>query len=499
MSEGKNIILEKLARGAFVIFLGTILGSLFNYLTRIIIARFLGPSSYGILSLGLSILGFMSIISLFGLRESIARYISFYLGKGDKKITKRIVVTGLKISLPIAVIISFLTFIFSKNISLFFQEPGLVPIIKIFSIALPFYVALDIFISATRGLQNTKYKVYSYDIFLPIMKFSLVGLLIYMGYNLVQVGLAHMLAIILTMVLAFFLLNKIFPIFKIKIKKNFPIKKLFLFSWPLMITTVMFLVINWTDVLMLGYFKPSRAVGIYESALPTASMLTIILSSFNYLFMPTVSEMFSKKRINDLKETYKTITRWIFIFSLPILLLILIFSKPILGTLFGSEYTSASFTLSILALGYFYVSFVGPSGNILISIGRPKSLMIVVLTTGILNFILNYFLIQIVNPGFLGAGIALSLSFFIGQSLSLVFVYRYISTHPFTSKYFSPLIFSIIAGSVAYFLYRTLSKTIILFIIEGIIFFSIYLLGLFYFKGLSDEDLNTFLKIVKKT
>jgi O-antigen/teichoic acid export membrane protein len=63
-----NASLRMIAKGAGIGFVGTAIGMGFGFLTRIVIARFLGPDEYGLISLGFAALNIAVIIGLLGLR-----------------------------------------------------------------------------------------------------------------------------------------------------------------------------------------------------------------------------------------------------------------------------------------------------------------------------------------------------------------------------------------------------------------------------------------------
>ena len=107
--------LRKIAKGAGVSFAGVFAGLALGYLSRMIIARWLGTSDYGLISLG-----YAAIILLFH-----ADWVSIRV----------------------------------------FHSPELTPVLRIFSIAIPFSVLANNLISATIGFQDIRYRVYANDLF----------------------------------------------------------------------------------------------------------------------------------------------------------------------------------------------------------------------------------------------------------------------------------------------------------------------------------------------
>jgi O-antigen/teichoic acid export membrane protein len=78
-----NESLRKIAKGAGIGITGTFFGTALGYLSRMVIARFLGPSDYGLVSLGFVVMTIAATLSLAGFNAGVQRYVSFYKGKDD--------------------------------------------------------------------------------------------------------------------------------------------------------------------------------------------------------------------------------------------------------------------------------------------------------------------------------------------------------------------------------------------------------------------------------
>ncbi len=99
---------------------------------------------------------------------------------------------------------------------------------------------------------------------------------------------------------------------------------------------------TWTDTLMLGYFMTSDMVGLYNGAVPLAHLLPTILISFSFLYLPIAAQFYARNQMEELKRIYQVLARWIFIITLPIFLVLLLFPDTVLGFLFGATYIQAA-------------------------------------------------------------------------------------------------------------------------------------------------------------
>ena len=95
MSDKK--ILKQLAKGSGLLFMGTSLVYIIKFIYRIIVSRYLGPSDYGLLSLGEGVLNISFLLALFGLNSGVVKFISHYLGIGQPHKIKGTIISVLKI------------------------------------------------------------------------------------------------------------------------------------------------------------------------------------------------------------------------------------------------------------------------------------------------------------------------------------------------------------------------------------------------------------------
>ena len=479
---------KNIAKGGVIVFAGMLISRLLAYLYVALVAR-LGSSEYGLLSLAIVIVSFLSIIATFGFRTGIIRYIAYYKGKKDDKGIKGSIISSLKVSLPLSIFLTFILFIFSEKISvLIFHNPDLTPILRIISLSLPFLALSELFISAITGFQKIEYKVLIKEIIENTLKLLLTFLVIYFGYKLFGVTVVYVITMIVSAILSFyFLQKKIFPFLKTKVIPKPLTKELIVFSLPLIFSSFFTLIVKWTDVLMIGYFRNASDVGVYNVALPTANLLTLIPTSMMAIFMPIIMEFYSKKKFKEIKNISIINSKWIFFLNFPIFLLILLFSKQILSIMFGSEYIVGSLALTILLFGYMVRSLTHVNSAILIMLKKTKLLFFSGLIAAIFNIILNYLLIP--KFGIIGGAIATSFSFIVTFLFVFIYSYKLTGIQPIKWNYLK----SIIAGIISCFIVKYISGFVdnisfIPFVLFSILFLIIYGLLIYFFKGLNNED-----------
>lgn len=480
---------KTVAKGAGIAFVGLFLGKLFAYLTRIFIARNLGPEAYGLISMGIAIISILGTIALLGFGEGLTRFIAFYCGKKKLGKVKSGITSAFKMSIPISILFGSLIFIFSEQISIFFSEPHLVLILQILSFSLPFYVIMSVSKSISLGFKMVKESIYTVDIGKNFSTFLLVVTLFFLGFEVFGSAMGFTLGFFVSSLIGvFYLIKKITP--KLKDKNKIPSgKELFNFSLPLLFTLTLLLIMQWTDVLMLGYFDAAVNVGIYSAALNTCILLNFIKNAFGFIIPPTISELYSRKKIKEIGKIYKISTRWIFSIVFPIFLLFILFPDNILIIFFGKEFVSGSVPFMILSLGYLIVAIFGITYYIITAMGRTKINFYLTSMAAASNLILN--LILIPAYGMLGASVAMTFSLFMRFLLSLVFVYSKTGKQPIDMNYLRPLFSSILSVFILYFLIKNIFGTKNIFVLIGsfILYLLLYGFLLVFTKSIKKEDM----------
>jgi len=476
--------LLKVAKGAGIVFIGTAVGMLLAYISVLIIARFLGPEDYGLISLASAVTTIASTVVLVGMPEGIVRFVSFYKGRGEGGKIKGVIVSAIQIVLPLSILASSIIFLFADSISLIFKEQELAPILRIFSIGIPFYGLYYIFNSAVGGFQEMKYVVLARDIFQNAFRLLILVSLLILGYGIYGAAFAYTFAIIGAPFVAFFYLNKIFPFWREK--AVFTRKELLSFSWPLMFAGMLGLVMGWIDTLMLGYFLTAKDVGIYRASLSTASLLKIVPSSFTSIFFPVVTELYSKGMHEEIKDTNYAVTKWIFMIVLPLVMLMVLFSDDVLNILYGSAYIRGAYAFCILTLSYFFISVMFPTGQIIKTVGRTKLIMLNTSVGAFLDAILNYLLIP--RYGIEGAALATGISVLTVSLLSFAEVFKITHIQPVRINYAKIFTASLISLSLIYLLTRQIKTSIYILIAMFVLYISIYALLLLIMRTFEPED-----------
>jgi len=203
--------------------------------------------------------------------------------------------------------------------------------------------------------------------------------------------------------------------------EKIPQKEIFLKSYPIAISGMALFLLMSFDILFLKKYRNDETVAFYSVGVKIMTIVSIIIITINITVSAKISEHFSGQNRNELAKILKNSSRTIFGITLPVVVLLSIFSGHILS-LFGEEYIAARQAFLILIIGQGICSAFGSSSVYLNMTGRQHIYQIILIVAVIINFVLNRLLIP--KYGMTGAAIAFVSSSFFWNFVSAVVIYR---------------------------------------------------------------------------
>lgn len=498
MSEIVQTSLKTSVKGLTLVFFGMVSSVLLWFASKLIIVRNTTKEELGIYSLVIAIASICSLSASLGLQEGISRHVSVLRGEGKEdsavKASGDTAVVGMLSGLLFFVVLFSLSHIIAGKL---FFKPALETPLKVLSLVVPFSVVSSIMSGALRGHNIVKPRVFA-DVGQPLFFVIFLGISILLGLSFIGIIYAYVLstAIIFAGTAWFFAR-------KIRLDLTFHldwrgIADLLRFSIPLLATSVLVIVLTWTDTLMLGRYTSADQVGIYNVSSSLARLLTFPATALGFVFMPLAGEMYAKGQTGDLKRTYQVLTKWIFSATLPIFFVLFFFPEMTISFLFGTRFVDASVPLRILSFGFLFNSLMGVNGMLLTVLGRSREIMNVSAIGTVLNVILNYFLIKRAGFGIVGAAVATLVSYVTLNVILSIILYRKSTIHPVTKEYAYPVMGSLLVGLIIYIIAKNLPLHFWMLPFYLIAFVSGYGAVLFITRSVEREDLYIFQTILEK-
>ncbi|MEK6882912.1 MAG: flippase [Nanoarchaeota archaeon] len=498
-----NSILENLFETSIFVFIGIMISKIFSYIYKIIIARYLGADVYGVYSLSLVIVLLLASISGLGISEGVLRYISLYRGKNEQEKIKYIFKFSSKLLLLSTITASLMLFFLSDFIAInIFNNNSLINFLKVFSFIIPIWIFSGYFTYVMIAFEKIKQQTFIEKIIQSSAKLILLFLFLLLGLKTNAVILSFFIGVSIFSLTTFLYCKYKIPLLfsnykldnseKIKTRKN-----LLEYSIPIMFFGLTFYIFYWTDSLILGFFKTTIEVGIYNAAVPLALLLSFAPELFITLLFPIITKNYAKRKMKIINNLSKQIGKWIFIINLPSFIFMIIFPELIIDIFFGKEYLGAANALRLLLIGNFFGSILIISNRLLLMAGKTKTLLIDLFIASLLNFLLNIILIPkekifgINNlNGLSGASMSTAISLILFYTLLMIHAKKSTKIIPFDKNFIKIILIAVIPTIILLIIKSTITINKLYFILLGIFFFSLYILLIFLMKGLDKEDLS---------
>ncbi len=461
---------RRVAKNTGVIIVGKIINGSIGLVIVIFLARYLGPSNFGIYSFIFAYLGFFVIITDFGIGLILIREISRDRAKADRFIGNAIII---KIILSLfalglaCLIISFLHYPFNTKLLIYIASLG--------------------FLLSFRSLYGLIFQVnlrMEYPLLVSVVM-NLLRLVLFLYLIFLKAPLLWFIIVVIFNIFPEFLLIRhlsrrfVRPKFEI----NLVIwKYLFKESWPLVLTAVFIMIYHRIDQLMLFQMKGDEAVGYYSAAVGLPEALAIFPSAFMTSVFPLMSRYFQTSR-QSLVQAYTLSFKYMLMLIIPIAVGTTLLSSSLISLIYGESFLPSAPALSILIWSEVFVFYGLIHYEILISTNKQRVYFLFASIGAVVNVTLN--LILIPRYGIVGASIATLISYILSAGLIIGHLL------PATRKYnvvgcqamLKPLVASIVMGIYVYYMRSHLA----LAIIGGAI---IFILTMFPIRGINRQDIQ---------
>lgn len=395
MSIARNLGKDTLLYSA-----GKIIPAVINFASIAIFTRLLEPEAFGRYQLIITAVAFLSAVLSSWLQQSVYRYLLEF--KSNNKLGKFIATFFwlLLVVTATACIVAVLVYRFAPREYRSLQIVGIVLLVSYLV-----YMNLQVVLQA-----NLKAYIYSkYEIVRTVLFLFLGVALVYVNRSYKSLLLAMMITyLLLSIVLAYRL-----DIFRAVRHFSFDpkvVKTIYLYGFPMFFWFLGSQVLGVSDRFLLEYFRGSAEVGIYASnynlMLSGIGLMTtpIMLAAHTNIMNPWSAGERERTRSMIVSTSYYYI-----MFTLPILLVTLLYGKEIASFALGGKFREGYIILPIVLLGFLsnnFALFVQKSYEL-----EKKTKLIAgfVLAAAVLNVGLNLYFIR--AYGYLGAAITTAVAY----------------------------------------------------------------------------------------
>ena len=386
----KNHLIKKFISSSFIKFISTFGLIMFN----VILINFSGKDTLGIITSAISLIVFLSIFTKFGLNHASLRLASIFFEKKDINKINQLILQSIIISGLISVLISFFLITFSKEIAFeIYEKEKINGVLKIFAIALPFFTLLQLQKSLLKSFRRPELSVLSdmgsilflVSIMIVFFKIIQIDLTIY-RISIFFLFSCLIIFSILNFVL-FYMVLKNSDIFK---KYKFtPLNNSLLKTLPdyFSIDLVNFFSV-WGPIFLCSFFFDFSKVGSFSSVYWFSFCLKFFPLILNSIYVPDYAINMNKKNLVDQKKLFNHNRNISIIITLPILIILFIFSKSCLRLILDIDTNEYDIIFKILLISSFLRVIFGPQSLFLNMTDNQKQLKFILIICALLQILL---------------------------------------------------------------------------------------------------------------
>jgi O-antigen/teichoic acid export membrane protein len=418
-SKPGDIHLRELVSGGSLALFYKLMGGFFGYLFLFMISRGLGADSVGKIILSLTILNIVHVLGKLGCDRALVRFVAQHSSVNKAESIRYVYFKILKLCLISGIIASTAVYVFSPQIANhIFNKPDLDLTIRIGAFGILPMILMFINSECLRGLKNITASSLIENVLPLFFSLVLTGLLFLFSFDANFALICYIAGLFIACAVSFRVWFQDSGIGSAVSRGEMTLAAILSISLPMLLSNSMNLTMRWMDTIMLGVFRTEHEVAVYTVALKVAGVTSMILMAINAIATPKFAELYWKNDLQGLRRIVRQSTKIVFWVSLPVLLVIVVFSSFIL-TFFGKEFTEGCFALLVLACGQFINASSGSVASLLQMTERHKAFQNIMIVGTLLNVILNLLLIP--RYGINGAAVATATSVVFSNLASVIY------------------------------------------------------------------------------
>lgn len=489
--------MSSIAKSALWVTISEIIFNLSGFIIHSILGRILGPADYGRYGLVVTLTTMIIVLIGNGIPTAMAKYIS-EIFETNPQIVLRIKKQAIILQSLIVGTITLIFFFSADIISALLGDPTLAPLFRFSTLIIPAFAAASFYFSYYTGLHkfNTQASLKSIRSVLRII--FVVGMTFFFGLNGSISG--YFLAPLSVFIIAYLIDRfRITPdLEKQKTASvgqdiNFDWHKLVNYGWQVVVFFLAYELLISIDLYMVKAILHDDALtGIYNASLTVGRIPYYIFYAMTIFLLPMVSKASTNNNFKNAKSIINNALRIMLILLVPMVILMSAYASEILQLLYGKKYLAGAVPMAVLVYGVGFLTIFYVLSFAMNGAGKTKTVMWISSIGLVINTIANFFLIH--KMGILGSAWATTLTSFV----IMLFMLHYTKKYFDASLSFTEFMKVLFSGVIMFLLTTVAPSGHFLFILIGLIIFSIYLYLLYSIKGLDKKDLDYFISMSRK-
>lgn len=406
-------------KGGAMIFFSNILSTLIAAVGAIIVIRLLSPTEYGLYTIAGIPASMLLLFGDWGLNSALTKFIAQYRAEGKEQNVALILRCGLVLKLGFGIILTSLTFLLSDFLAVYvLQKPEASLLVKVSCLMVLGTQLYNTSWSTFLGFETMKYNAFMQVLF-AILKALLAPLLVLLGFGalgaVAGLGLGFLAAGLGGVLIIFFALYSSLRKTSSEGSMGFmeTMRMMLRYGFPLAVIGIIGGFGGQLYSFLMARYSSTFSVGNYGVASTFLVFVGFITFPVGNVLFPMFSKMSGSERREGLEVAFRASVRYVSFLMLPAAVGVMAVSQPLIGVLFGGEYSLAPLFLMLLSVGSLYCGLGSLSMDSLLAsqgktwiicrnslltmvVGLPLS-FILIPRFGVLGFIVNSLITQAVS------------------------------------------------------------------------------------------------------
>lgn len=426
-------------RGSSLLLLGRFLAMGLEFGAQVLLVRYLSKGDYGALSYALAIVTLFQGLATFEMRGTLGRFVPLYrehkqYGALFGSIAFAFVfVTGLGTLMALAVMAGLTWFGLQPT-----GDPRALQLLVVVAFLIPIQSIDSLFPSLFAVFGGSRAIFLRQSVLTPGLRLALVALLVFIRADVTFLALGYLAISAVGVLLYVWMFAKLLHQQGLISESrrsgwSYPVRELLGYSTPMLVSTLVWLLMESSDAVLLGYYWNTEAVASFRTVLTVARLNQIVILSFSILYTPLASRLYARKHNDELAALYWQTSLWMTILTFPVFVMTFSFARSMTVGIYGERYSDAVPVLILLSLGYYFHTSLGFNGVTLKIFGRLKYAVIIDIAAAIVNIAIN--LILVPRWGLLGAASGTAGTMILHNLLKQYGLWRYTGIELFRRRY----------------------------------------------------------------
>lgn len=397
--------LATLAQGAGIAFVLQFSGIGLNYVTQVFLARWMGPTEYGRYVYVIAWGTVLAIAAALGFPMVALRFIPQYRTREQWARLSGVIRRSWQFTLGIGVTLSLLgTGILLAWSSAYGGSEYLVPLL-LGTWLIPLFALMNLQQNMLRAIREIALAYAPLRVIRPLSVLAGMFFLFQLGKKLTSVSAIGLTILVLLLLAAIQMLLfwRGLPAAVHRAKPAYETRMWLSVALPMLVISGSSVLMNQTDILMIGAILGPSEVGAYNVAAKTAHFVTMILFAADTVAAPLIASLYARGDHEGLQRLASTVAHATFWPSLAAAILMMALANPILAV-FGPDFTTMRWEMIILILGKLVYAGTGSVGHLMDMTGHQKLYTRVFGLSTLTNIALNAIGISLL--GTMGAALA---------------------------------------------------------------------------------------------